>query len=63
MGGNEKKVTGDWVKLYIAESHDSFSSPNTLITTTAAIKSSMVGSAYMENNIKQALKKQVCEMD
>jgi hypothetical protein len=37
----EEEVTGEWTKLYTADSHDSFSSPN-IILSTVAIPSSRV---------------------
>jgi hypothetical protein len=41
FGRKIEEVTGDWTKLYIVESHDSFSSPNTILSTEA-IQSSIV---------------------
>jgi hypothetical protein len=41
FGRKGEEVKGDWTKLYIAESHDSFSSPNAILST-GAIKSSRV---------------------
>jgi hypothetical protein len=41
FGRKIEEVTGNWTKLYIAESQDSFSSPNTIVSTEA-IQSSRV---------------------